>query len=63
MFGTVHDFGSDTILLQSLDTLQDNILAQTPWQAGMVFGLQLQLCISPGIELEDAPVETQNKCT
>jgi hypothetical protein len=61
MFGTAHDLDSDTTLSPSMDTLHDNIMARTPWQAGMVFGSQLRLRISPGFELEDAPVEMQAK--
>jgi len=63
MFGTGNirsveerDDGSDVgskenKYIQKFERLYENVLARTPWQAGMVFGAQMKLRLSPGLSV------------
>jgi len=59
MFGT-GNIGSidddDSEYAEKFERLNENIIARTPWQAGMVFGAQLKFRFSPGIRLETSPI-------
>ena len=39
------------------NTLQQQIQARRPWQSGMIFGAEVRLRISPGFEVDAAPIE------
>jgi len=41
----------------SVKALQTQLMARTPWQPGMLFGVNVRLRISPGFDLEDSPIE------
>jgi hypothetical protein len=58
MFGTAKkNSDDDDDNYDSLERLHENLLARTPWQAGMVFGAQMRLRLSPGFQLESTPIE------
>eukprot|EP00536_Pseudo-nitzschia_multiseries_P002736 jgi/Psemu1/322680/estExt_fgenesh1_pg.C_370021 len=43
--------------LEKFERLYENILARTPWQSDMAFGVQMRLRLSPGFKLDTAPLE------
>ncbi len=51
----------DSQYIENFERLHENILARTPWQSGMVFGVQTKLRLSPGLALEDSPLKTKVK--
>ena len=60
MFGTANrNSDDDDDNNDSLKRLNENLLARTPWQAGMVFGAQMRLRLSPGFKLESTPIESE----
>jgi hypothetical protein len=49
----------DTKYVEKFDPLFENVLARTPWQSGVVFGAQMKLRLSPGLNVESTPLETK----
>jgi len=47
------------IVNEGFERLCENILARTPWQAGIVFGAQMRLRLPPGFRLEATPIENE----
>ena len=61
MFGTANsdiDKGGEGET-EAFERLHENILVRTPWQNGMVFGVQMCLRVSPGFRLEATPIERE----
>jgi len=48
---------TDEEIVEAFDRLHENILARTPWQTGMVFGVQLLLRVSPGYDIDRSSIE------
>ena len=65
MFGTGNigsveerdDESKENKYTQKFERLHENVLARTPWQAGMVFGAQMKLRLSPGLRVEITNVD------
>mmetsp|Transcript_10492 Transcript_10492/g.30669 ORF Transcript_10492/g.30669 Transcript_10492/m.30669 type:complete len:1140 (-) Transcript_10492:275-3694(-) len=47
--------------IEKFERLHENILARTPWQSDMAFGVCMRLRISPGFKLETKPLVTESK--
>mmetsp|Transcript_9497 Transcript_9497/g.19674 ORF Transcript_9497/g.19674 Transcript_9497/m.19674 type:complete len:1026 (-) Transcript_9497:173-3250(-) len=57
MFGT-GNIGSvdeaESEYTEKFERLHENVLARTPWQSGLVFGVQMKFRLSPGLKLENS---------